>query len=81
LRSGVFDTERTIFPENARAFIPESQIKTGEKLEALHGAQTSEPVLQELTKRCDFVWTKRGLDSTCCVRYFEGYKPQLPRNT
>jgi hypothetical protein len=30
--------------------------------------------------QAEFVWSKRGLNSTCCVRYFEGYKPQLPRN-
>ena len=53
LASGAFDTERAIFPEEALAFIRETQGKTWEKLEALHGAETGERVLQALCKWLD----------------------------
>ncbi len=42
LSSGTFDTERAIFPDEALTFIRETQAKTWEKLEALHGAETGE---------------------------------------
>jgi type I site-specific restriction-modification system R (restriction) subunit len=45
-----FDRERAIFAEVALEFIQETQIKTWEKLEALHGDETSERVLQALCK-------------------------------
>lgn len=50
LASGAFDTGRAIFPDEALAFIRETQSKTWEKLEALHGAETGERVLQALCK-------------------------------
>lgn len=53
LSSGAFDTERAIFPEETLAFIRETQSKTWEKLEALHGAEIGERVLQALTKWLD----------------------------
>jgi type I restriction enzyme R subunit len=48
-----FDRERAIFPGEALAFIRETQAKTWEKLEALHGAETAERVLQALCKWLD----------------------------
>ena len=53
LPSGDFDRERAIFPAEALAFIRETQAKTWEKLEALHGDQTGERVLQALCKWLD----------------------------
>ncbi|MDY0050774.1 MAG: type I restriction endonuclease, partial [Halothiobacillaceae bacterium] len=53
LASGAFDTERAIFPDEALTFIRETQSKTWEKLEALHGAETGERVLQALCKWLD----------------------------
>lgn len=53
LSSGSFDTERAIFPDEVITFIRETQAKTWEKLEALHGAETGERVLQSLTKWLD----------------------------
>lgn len=50
LSSGAFDTERAILPDEALTFIRETQTKTWEKLEALHGSETGERVLQALTK-------------------------------
>lgn len=48
-----FDRERAIFPGEVLAFIRETQGKTWEKLEALHGAETAERVLQALCKWLD----------------------------
>jgi len=53
LSSGAFDTERAIFPDEALTFIRETQAKTWEKLETLHGAKTGERVLQVLCKWLD----------------------------
>jgi type I restriction enzyme R subunit len=53
LASSSFDTERAIFPDEALTFIRETQSKTWEKLEALHGAETGERVLSALTKWLD----------------------------
>ncbi len=53
LPSVSFDRERAIFPDEALAFIRETQAKTWEKLEALHGAETDERVLQALCKWLD----------------------------
>ena len=53
LASGAFDTERAIFPGEALTFIRETQAKTWEKLEALHGAETGERVLSALIKWLD----------------------------
>ena len=53
LSSGAFDTERAIFPDEALTFIRETQVKTWEKLAALHGSETGERVLQALTKWLD----------------------------
>ncbi|MDP2832182.1 MAG: type I restriction endonuclease [Pseudomonadota bacterium] len=48
-----FDRERAIFPAEALAFIRETQPKVWEKLEALHGDQTGERVLESLCKWLD----------------------------
>lgn len=48
-----FDRERAIFPSEALTFIRETQTKMWEKLEALHGAETGERVLQALCKWLD----------------------------
>lgn len=48
-----FDRERAIFPAEALAFIRATQTKIWEKLEALHGAQTGERVLESLCKWLD----------------------------
>ena len=53
LPSSDFDCEWAIFPAEALAFIRETQTKTWEKLEALHGAGTGEQVLQALCKWLD----------------------------
>ncbi|MDZ4154671.1 type I restriction endonuclease, partial [Methylicorpusculum sp.] len=53
LSSSHFDRERAIFPEIALAFIRNTQTKAWEKLEALHGAETGERVLQALCKWLD----------------------------
>ena len=53
LPSGDFDRERAIFPAEALTFIRETQAKTWEKLETLHGDQTGERVLQALCKWLD----------------------------
>lgn len=48
-----FDRERALFPAEALIFIRETQTKMWEKLEALHGAETGERVLQALCKWLD----------------------------
>jgi type I restriction enzyme R subunit len=48
-----FDRERAIFSEVALDFIRETQAKTWEKLQALHGDQTNERVLEALCKWMD----------------------------
>lgn len=48
-----FDRERAIFPEVALNFIRNTQTKTWEKLQTLHGDQTSERVLEALCKWMD----------------------------
>ncbi len=53
LSSGAFDAERAIFPAEALGFIRATQAKTWKKLEALHGAETGERVLQALCKWLD----------------------------
>ncbi len=53
LPSDDFDPERAIFPNTVLTFIRETQAKTWEKLEALHGEETGERVLQALCKWMD----------------------------
>ncbi|NTU54526.1 MAG: type I restriction endonuclease subunit R [Chlorobiaceae bacterium] len=53
LSSEGFDTERAIFPAEALDFIRETQAPVWEKLEALHGAETGERVVQALCKWLD----------------------------
>jgi len=53
LASDAFDAERALFPSEALAFIRETQGKAWEKLEALHGAEAGERVLQALAKWLD----------------------------
>jgi type I restriction enzyme R subunit len=53
LFSSDFDRERAIFPKAALEFIRETQSKTWEKLEALHGDETGERVLQAMCKWLD----------------------------
>ena len=48
-----FDRERAIFPETALAFIRQTQPSDWAKLEALHGAKTSQQVLDDLCKWMD----------------------------
>ncbi len=48
-----FDRERAIFPEVALDFIRSTQAKTWQKLQALHGEQTGERVLEALCKWLD----------------------------
>ncbi len=48
-----FDRERAIFPEVALEFIRNTQTKTWDKLQALHGEQTGERVLEALCKWMD----------------------------
>lgn len=48
-----FDRERAIFPGEALTFIQATQAKVWEKLEALHGEQTGERVLESLCKWLD----------------------------
>ena len=48
-----FDRERAIFPAQALAFIQATQATLWDKLEALHGAQTAERVLESLCKWLD----------------------------
>jgi len=48
-----FDRERAIFPEVVLGFICETQPKEWAKLEALHGAKTSEQILTDLCKWMD----------------------------
>ncbi|UUC94373.1 type I restriction endonuclease subunit R [Comamonas sp. C11] len=48
-----FDRERAIFPKEALAFIRDTQGKLWDKLEALHGEQTSARVLESLCKWLD----------------------------
>ena len=48
-----FDRERAIFPAEVVAFIQATQTKLWEKLEALHGEQTGERVLESLCKWLD----------------------------
>jgi len=47
------DRERAIFPGEALAFIQATQAKVWGKLEALHGGQTGERVLEALCKWLD----------------------------
>jgi len=53
LPSSEFDRERAIFPEVALAFVRDTQQKTWEKLQALHGEQTDERILEALCKWLD----------------------------
>ncbi len=53
LASDGFDADRAIFPEEALAFIRETQASTWKKLEALHEAETGDRVLQALCKWLD----------------------------
>lgn len=53
LSSSDFDRERAIFPDIALAFIRNTQTKEWDKLEALHGDETGERVLQALCKWLD----------------------------
>jgi type I restriction enzyme R subunit len=53
LLSSAFDRERAIFPEVALAFIRDTQQKTWKKLQALHGGQTDERILEALCKWLD----------------------------
>ncbi|NTV67559.1 MAG: type I restriction endonuclease subunit R [Chlorobaculum sp.] len=53
LSSDGFDAERAIFPAEVLAFIRETQAPAWQKLEALHGAETGERVLQALCKWLD----------------------------
>lgn len=48
-----FDRERAIFPQEALAFIRETQPAEWAKLEALHGEKTGEQVLADLVKWMD----------------------------
>ena len=48
-----FDRERAIFPAQVLAFIQATQATLWDKLEALHGAQTAERVLESLCKWLD----------------------------
>ena len=48
-----FDRERAIFPDEALEFIRATQAKVWDKLEALHGEQTGERVLEALCKWLD----------------------------
>ena len=48
-----FDRERAILPETALAFIRQTQPSDWAKLEALHGAKTSQQVLDDLCKWMD----------------------------
>lgn len=48
-----FDRERAIFPAEALSFIQATQAKVWDKLEALHGEQTSARVLEALCKWLD----------------------------
>lgn len=48
-----FDRERAIFPDEALEFIRATQAKVWEKLEALHGEQTGDRVLESLCKWLD----------------------------
>ncbi len=48
-----FDRVRAVFPEVALDFIRSTQAKTWDKLHALHGAKTSERVLESLCKWLD----------------------------
>lgn len=48
-----FDKERSVFPGEALTFIQTTQTKVWDKLEALHGAKTSERVLESLCKWLD----------------------------
>lgn len=53
LPSGDFDRDRAIFPAEALAFIRQTQAKTWEKLESLHGTETDARVLHALCKWLD----------------------------
>ena len=53
LASCAFDRERAIFSDVALDFIRATQIKTWEKLQALHGEQTGDRVLEALCKWLD----------------------------
>ncbi|MEX2577544.1 MAG: type I restriction endonuclease [Verrucomicrobiales bacterium] len=48
-----FDRERAIFPETVLAFIEETQPKAWSKLQALHGDNTGDTILQELCRWMD----------------------------
>lgn len=51
--ASAFDRERAIFPAEALAFIQATQPTAWSKLEALHGAQTGDRVLESLKKWLD----------------------------
>ncbi|MBU5635907.1 DEAD/DEAH box helicase family protein [Geomonas sp. Red69] len=53
LPSSGFDRKRALFPAEALAFIQNTQTKSWEKLEALHGDETGERVLQSMCKWMD----------------------------
>jgi type I restriction enzyme R subunit len=53
VNAGGFDRERAIFPAEALAFIKATQDAVWQKLEALHGEQTDERVLEALCKWLD----------------------------
>jgi type I restriction enzyme R subunit len=53
LTSDSFDRKRAVFGETALEFIQETQTKTWKKLEALHGDETNERVVQALCKWLD----------------------------
>jgi type I restriction enzyme R subunit len=48
-----YDKARALFPEEALAFIKETQPKEWAKLEALHGARTGEQIIADLAKWMD----------------------------
>ena len=85
--SGDFDRERAIFPNEALEFIKQTQAKTWEKLEALHGDKTGERVLHDLCKWMDshgsLATLRHGFKcfgKTLRVAYFKaahGLNPQL----
>lgn len=53
ISKGLFDRERSIFPETVLAFIQETQPTEWARLEALHAEQTGEQVLADLCKWMD----------------------------
>jgi type I restriction enzyme R subunit len=87
LPSGDFAREQAIFPTEALAFIRQTQPKTWDKLEALHGKKTDERVLQALCKWLDTHGTLTTLrhgfkcfGKTLRIAYFRpahGLNPEL----